>query len=177
MQDLNTNYDNLLKRQNALQQVQIKTSCSWCYNGSKNKKIYSSHCLKNNKGEITCPKLLKSICRNCGKSGHVMGKFCLEAQKRSRDLLPAPRKKFIVDRCSALYTPGDSDYFPLSSDDEEDDDTEVHRYFVAPEIKSTNANPKTTGSMRTFLQPKEVSAPNVVPITWASKLFAKPNDA
>lgn len=174
---------------------QKKRICLWCYNGCKNKKVYTSHYMKNYRGEITCPKLLKTICRNCGKSGHAMGRFCLEAQKPRDELLPAPSgRKFFVDRrtCDSYY-PGDSDYFPLSSDDESSDDESKDEKNATklkeiagkyhPEIKSivtTNTNPKMMEAMQTFLRPKEpvkVAVPIVVPITWASKLFAKPNDA
>ena len=163
--------------------------CSWCYNGCKNKKVYTSHYMKNHKGEITCPKLLKAICRNCGKTGHVMGKFCLEAQKPRCDLLPEPHRRFYIDRCDDSYTPGDSDYFPLSSDDETEDEKNTNELCAIadkyhPQIRSiatTNATPEMMQSMRNFLRPSGEPAPAksiVVPPpptqqTWASKLFAK----
>jgi hypothetical protein len=115
-----------------------------------------------------------------------MGRFCLEAQKPIEEVLPAPSgRKFFVDRrtCDA-YCLGDSDYFPLSSDDESDSEDEKLKEIADkyhPEIKSivTTTNPEMMKATRTFLRPKEpvkVVVPIVVPITWASKLFAKPNN-
>jgi len=158
MQQLNTNYDNLLARQ-ADKKDKIKKRCLWCYNGCKNKKVYTSHSMKNHKGEVTCPKLLKTICRNCGKSGHAMGKFCLEAQKPMCDLLPAPRRKFYIDRWNDSYTPGDSDYFPDSSDDEKN--TNKLQTTTTPEIMQSIC--KLAPANQIVVSP---------PQTWASKLFA-----
>lgn len=153
-------------------------NCSWCYNGCKNRKVYTSHYMKNKRGEITCPKLLKSVCRNCGKTGHVMGKFCLEARKPDELLLKSRRRFFIDRRTSDDYCPGDSDYFPLSSDDESDDDKNTkelrgiadEHYPQIISITSTNATPEMMQSVRTFLRPKPVEPAQ----TWASKLFTKP---
>jgi len=156
-------------------------NCSWCYNGCKNRKVYTSHYMKNKRGEITCPKLLKSICRNCGKTGHVMGKFCLEARKPD-ELLLKPCRRFFIDRMTSdVYCPGDSEYFPLSSDDESDDEQELRRFTDeqnAQELRriadehypqiTTNA----TQSVRTFLRPKLIEPPKPVQ-SWASKLFTK----
>lgn len=38
-----------------------QNTCSWCRNGCKNKKVYTSHSLKDNSGVITCPKLFVAI--------------------------------------------------------------------------------------------------------------------
>ena len=57
MQQLNTNYDKVIQgeqRKQGEQREQRKRICSWCYNGCKNKKVYTSHNMKNYKGEITC---------------------------------------------------------------------------------------------------------------------------
>ena len=152
--------------------------CSWCYNGCKNKKVYTSHYMKNHKGEITCPKLLKAICRNCGKTGHVMGKFCLEAQKPRCDLLPEPHRRFYIDRCDDSYTPGDSDYFPDSSDDEKNTNDlcaiadKYHPQIIS--IATTNATPEIMQSICEPAQAKPiVVSPPPTQQTWASKLFAK----
>ena len=146
--------------------------CVWCYAGCKNKKVYTSHYMKNHSGELTCPKLLKSICRNCGKTGHVMGKFCLEAQKPRDELLPATRKFWIDRQDWELYSQGDSDYFPLSSDDDSDDEKNTKEFTDAQELRriADEHYPQiTTNAVRTFLRPVVV----VPTQTWASKLFTK----
>lgn len=93
--------------------------CSWCYNALKNRKVYMSHWLKDTKGCITCPKLLKTVCRNCGNLGHMMGKFCPEPQKPRNQLLPSKPRKNYTSREDEEYETGDSDYFELSSDEED----------------------------------------------------------
>ena len=107
-----------------------------------------------------------------------MGKFCLEAQKPD-ELLLKPRRRFFIDRITSdVYYPGDSDYFPLSSDDESDDDKNTkelrgiadEHYPQIISITSTNATPEMMQSVRTFLRPKPVEPAQ----TWASKLFTKP---
>ena len=140
-----------LKKDLTLEKTKRGKRCAWCYAGCKNSKVYKSHYMKNLKGDITCPKLLKTICRNCGKTGHVMGKFCMEAQKPD-ELLLKPRRRFFIDRITSDdYIQGDSDYFPLSSDDEPDD--ESHDEKNAKELKRIADKPVQT---------------------WASKLFTKP---
>ena len=136
--------------------------CSWCYNAHKNKRVYTGHWLKDKNGSITCPKLLKTLCRNCGKIGHAMGKFCPEPQKPRNQLLPAKPKKNYVSRNDQSYEPGDSDYFSLSDDEEEDglkyniDPTNMAKEY--PEIVSTTST--------TQKPPFHASTE-----TWASKLF------
>lgn len=160
----------------------IKKHCSWCYNASKNKKVYTSHTLKDERGKIICPKLLKTVCRNCGKTGHVMGKFCQEPQKPKRLLLPA-MSYYMPREDDSNYETGDSDCFPLSSDDEDDEEDDkrntnqlkqlarAHPEINQNSIVSKNANPKMMQAMRSFLQEVPPSPSPPIQKTWASKLF------
>jgi hypothetical protein len=82
-----------------------------------------------------------------------MGKFCPEPLKPKHLLLPA-KLSFYVDRndpeCD--YKSGDSDYFPMSSDDEEDNKI---RGPIGPTVSSEEKE-----------KDKSIN-------TWASKLFPK----
>ena len=152
-------------RKSQVKQEVKQNTCSWCRNGCKNKKVYTSHSLKDNSGVITCPKLLKTICRNCGKTGHAMGKFCPEPSKPKHLLLPA-KCSFYIDRNDPEYgyTSGDSDYFPLSSDDE-DDVKGPSRIMVGPSRIRIMVGPQVS---------REKEKEEDKPInTWASKLFPK----
>ena len=159
-------------------------SCSWCFKGCKNKKVYTSHYLQNRNGDIICPKLLKSVCRNCGQTGHIMGKFCPEPQKSDHLLLPRKERSRVPYnyRESDTYSKGDSDYFPLSSDDESDDEKNnkqlmeiaINHHPCITDIRTNNASPELMHAMRNFLQPVPTTTTTVVPtMSWSKKLFPK----
>ena len=88
-----------------------------------------------------------------------MGKFCPEPSKPKHLLLPA-KCSFYIDRNDPEYgyTSGDSDYFPLSSDDE-DDVKGPSRIMVGPQVSREKEK-----------EEKEEDKPIN---TWASKLFPK----
>jgi hypothetical protein len=98
--------------------------CAWCKKGGKHKTVYTSHYMLNKQGQVTCPKLLKEQCRNCGKMGHIMGKHCPEEQKPRTLLLPPGKPhRWFNPREDEDYMSGDSedyDKFPLSDDEEEE---------------------------------------------------------
>lgn len=123
-----------------LEQFRPKTKlkgmeCVWCKKGGKHKTVYTSHDMFDKRGKLTCPKLLKEQCRNCGEMGHVMGKHCPEPRKQRCELLP-PTKSIIFSRGhwnpreDSDYESGDSeDYnkFPLS--DEEEQEQKIEEMF------------------------------------------------
>ena len=119
--------------------------CAWCKKGGKHKTVYASHYMLDKQGQVTCPKLLKEQCRNCGKMGHVMGKHCPEERKHRTLLLPPgkPRNWFNF-REDEDYESGDSedyDKFPLSDDEEEErvtiiDSNSKHEPWNKPQNKT-----------------------------------------
>lgn len=53
---------------------QIK-NCKFCKDSGKNEAIYTSHNVKDKRGNICCPILMTTLCNNCGNFGHTL-KFC-----------------------------------------------------------------------------------------------------
>ena len=43
--------------------------CKLCKSNGESVKIYTSHCLKNEQGHVTCPILAKYVCPKCQQTG------------------------------------------------------------------------------------------------------------
>lgn len=50
-------------------------SCKVCRDAGKSEKDYSSHNVKNKKGNVICPTLLAQECKTCKQKGHTV-KYC-----------------------------------------------------------------------------------------------------
>ena len=124
----NTTYNaKILATYPALEQFRpikrVAPECIWCKRGGKHKLVYTSHWMFDKNKSLTCPKLLKEQCRNCGELGHVMGKHCGQPQKARQDLLPPRKLRMFNYRDTSDYASGDSeDYMKFRLSDATDDD-------------------------------------------------------
>ena len=96
--------------------------CKMCFDAGKTELVYSSHCIRDSKKNITCPLLLSIKCRNCSKMGHT-SKYCkaksratFQVQKPSVVINQEPPKKKPQLRVFEMLT------YDSSSDDESDTD-------------------------------------------------------
>ena len=110
--------------------------CKMCFDAGKTELVYSSHCIRDSKRNITCPLLLSIKCRNCSKMGHT-SKYCkvksrppLQVQKPLVEFNQEKPKKKQQKRGFAILT------YESSSDDEPEHEPEpepVSPEPVAPE--------------------------------------------
>lgn len=143
--------------------------CAWCKKGGKHKTVYTSHYMLNKQGQVTCPKLLKEQCRNCGKIGHVMGKHCPEEQKHRTLLLPGKSRRWFNPREDEDYISGDSedyDKFPLSDEEEEEEE-----YVTIIDSSNTKHEPSKQSHQETHTPLLTKSGPPKK--TWASIVSSK----
>jgi len=71
---------------------QRKRQCKVCFDAKKPEEVYSSHWVKDDKGNVCCPTLLSQSCRYCDKSGHTV-KFCQALIKNNREIDKWARKR------------------------------------------------------------------------------------
>jgi hypothetical protein len=62
----------MANRNNNIKQTKF---CKFCKDSGKNETIYTSHNVKDKKGNLCCPILMTTLCKNCGNFGHTI-KFC-----------------------------------------------------------------------------------------------------
>lgn len=62
----------------------IKAFCKVCKDAGKPESIYTSHGIKNERGNVICPTLLEQSCRYCLKNGHTV-KYCPTLAKNEKE--------------------------------------------------------------------------------------------
>ena len=114
--------------------------CKMCFDAGKTELVYSSHCIRDSKKNITCPLLLSIKCRNCSKMGHT-SKYCkaksratFQVQKPSVVINQEPPKKKSQLRGFEMLT------YDSSSDDDADHDA------LEPESDALVYDPDALGS-------------------------------
>jgi hypothetical protein len=61
-----------------------KAFCKVCKDAGKCESIYTSHGIKNERGQVVCPTLLEQSCRYCLKNGHTV-KYCPSLAKNEKE--------------------------------------------------------------------------------------------
>ena len=56
--------------------------CKVCLDAGKSREMYSSHWVKDQRGNVVCPTLLSQKCQRCSKPGHTV-KFCTFTEKKA----------------------------------------------------------------------------------------------
>lgn len=79
---MNTNNTNNKKMNTSNKPVAYKTFCKVCQDASKTEKEYTSHNVRDVKGQTCCPTLLAQECRICYKRGHT-SKYCPQNKAQS----------------------------------------------------------------------------------------------
>ncbi len=57
--------------------------CKVCFDAGEKEDVYKSHYVKDNAGNVICPRLLKTECRYCKEKGHTV-KFCEKAKQANK---------------------------------------------------------------------------------------------
>jgi len=104
--------------------------CKFCKDSGKNETIYTSHNVKDKKGNLCCPILMTTLCKNCGNFGHTI-KFCKSVSfENNKKTIQKPitemhveikKNNIVVNRFAAFY------------DDDDDDEEEEHCVKCEPE--------------------------------------------
>ena len=66
-----------------------KMHCKVCFDSGKSEAMYTSHCVYSRNGVVVCPTLLKSVCRYCHKTGHMVSHCSVWRFKQSSSVVVA----------------------------------------------------------------------------------------
>jgi hypothetical protein len=111
--------------------IMKKPYCKVCQDAGKPESEYTSHWVKSmpdhsGKTIITCPILLSTECRFCGKLGHTT-KFCPVVEQNKKEKEKAERQKmFEVSQKISNPKPLKSSGFDLLAEESSDSETEVN---------------------------------------------------
>jgi hypothetical protein len=111
--------------------IMKKPYCKVCQDAGKPESEYTSHWVKSmpdhsGKTTITCPILLSTECRFCGKLGHTT-KFCPVVEQNKKEKEKAERQKmFEVSQKISNPKPLKSSGFDLLVEESSDSETEVN---------------------------------------------------
>ena len=103
--------------------------CKMCFDAGKTELVYSSHCIRDNKRNITCPLLLSIKCRNCNKMGHT-SKYC-KAKSRPTFRVQKPNIEFKQEKAKKKQQ--NRGFAMLTYDSSSDDECDTEPEPVAPE--------------------------------------------
>uniref|UniRef100_A0A6C0DCG1 Nanos-type domain-containing protein n=1 Tax=viral metagenome TaxID=1070528 RepID=A0A6C0DCG1_9ZZZZ len=93
--------------------------CKFCKDSGKNETIYTSHNVKDKKGNLCCPILMTTLCKNCGNFGHTI-KFCKSVNfENNKKTIQKPITQIRVE----IKKNNNVNRFSAFDDDDEDEPT------------------------------------------------------
>jgi hypothetical protein len=106
-----------------------KSFCKVCKDAGKTEKEYTSHGLKNEKGDVICPTLLDQNCRYCNNRGHTV-KYCPTLEKNKKeDAKQLKKEEHILRNVNFVNKTNTkkNNFFMALCDDTDNSDEEVYK--------------------------------------------------
>ena len=105
----------MANRNNNINQTKF---CKFCKDSGKNESIYLSHNVKDKKGNICCPILMTTLCKNCSTFGHTV-KFCKYVKpinQNDKNTIQKPAQTHVENKQKNMNR-----YSVFDEDDDEDE--------------------------------------------------------